>query len=257
MTRSMPHRHGLRTALLRGLVPALALLGAAACETDKLKGPAAEVKKSEVKVNLPGVPGFELPPPNPDGSKSVKEMRVKGKKLLDTDIVVKGVVTWVYDCKTALHQPGMSDKDVEKLMYEDQTKCERAKFYIGDAADTPAEKSMWVVEVPRPFTKIELERLKPRARAEELNNPAARRCDSKKKDHCPIYEVGDQVEITGTWKLASSHGDRNSDGLLVYKKMKNVTKSWESPEPPPDPNAGGGDPARVSPEDMVNQGKSG
>jgi hypothetical protein len=260
MTRSMPHPHGLRTAPLRGLGPALAiaLLGATAgCETDKLKGPAAEVKKSDVKINLPPVPGFELPPPNPDGSKSVKEMRVRGKKLLDTDIVVKGVVTWVYDCKTALRQPGMSDKDVEKLMYEDQTKCERAKFYIGDAADTPAEKSMWVVEVPRPFTKIELERLKPKAREDELKNPSNRRCDAKKKDDCPIYEVGDQVEVTGTWKLASPHGDRNSDGLLIYKKMKNITKNWEAPEPPPDdPNATGG-PAKMSPQDVVNQKKSG
>jgi hypothetical protein len=255
MTRSMPHRHGLRTALLRGLVPALALLPAAACDSDKLKGPAAEVKKNDTKVNLPQVPGFELPPPNPDGSKSVKEMRVKGKKLLDSDITVKGVVTWVYDCKTALRQPGMTDKDVEKLMYDDQTKCERAKFYIGDSAETPAEKSMWVVDVPRPFTKIEMERLKPKAREEELKNPSARRCDARKKDHCPVYEVGDQVEVTGSWKLASSHGDRNSEGLLVYQKMKNVTKGWDAPEPPPDaPAATGGD-GRLSPEDLVNQKK--
>jgi hypothetical protein len=265
MTRSMPHRHGLRTALSRGLVPALALLGATACESDKLKGPAAEVKKNDTKVNLPPVPGFELPPPGPDGSKSVKELRVRGKKLLDTDVTVKGVVTWVYDCKTALRQPGMTDKDVEKLMYEDQTKCERAKFYIGDAADTPANKSIWVVDVPRPFTKIELERMKPAAQKDELANPQSRRCDIKKKDDCPVYEVGDQVEVTGSWKVASPHGDSNSDGLLVYKKMKNVTKNWEAPEPPPDPNAGkpdaggggggGGAPAKMSPEDMVKQGK--
>jgi hypothetical protein len=254
MTRSMPHRHGLRTALLRGLTPALVVLGATACEKG-LQGPAAEVKKSDAKINLPQVPGFELPPPNPDGSKSVKEMRVRGKKLLDTDIVVKGVVTWVYDCKTALRQPGMSDKDVDKLMYDDQTKCERAKFYIGDTAETPAEKSMWVVDVPRPFTKLELERLKPRDQENEINNPASRRCNAKKKDNCPVYEVGDQVEIVGTWKLASAHGDRNSDGLLIYKKMKNITKNWDAPEPPPEPAATDSGDAKVSPEDMVKQGK--
>src|SRR5262249_51350341 len=163
-------------------------------------------------------PGFELPPPNPDGSKSVKEMRVKGKKLLDSDITVKGVVTWVYDCKTALRQPGMTDDDVEKVMFEDQTKCERAKFYVGAAAETPAEKSMWVVDVPRAFTKRELKNLKPKAQQDDLKNPSSLRCDSKKKDDCPVYEVGDHVEITGTWKLSSPHGDRNSDGLLVYKK---------------------------------------
>lgn len=261
----MPHRHGLRSAMSCGLAPALALAlvgSAAGCESDKLKGPAAEVKKNDAKVNLPSVPGFELPPPSPDGSKSVKEMRVRGKKLLDTDVTVKGVVTWVYDCKTALRQPGMSDKDVEKLMYEDQTKCERAKFYIGDAADTPAHKSIWVVEVPRPFTKLELERMKPKAQQDELNNPSARRCDIKKKDNCPVYEVGDQVEVTGSWKLASSHGDSNSDGLLVYKKMKNVTKNWDAPEPPPETNAGGdsgggGGGAKLSPEDMVKNKKPG
>ena len=261
MTRSMPHRHGLRSAMSRGLSPALALAvlgGATACESDKLKGPAAEVKKNDAKVNLPAVPGFELPPTNPDGSKSVKEMRVKGKKLLDTDVTVKGVVTWVYDCKTALRQPGMTDKDVEKLMYEDQTKCERAKFFIGDAADTPANKSIWIVEVPRPFTKLEMERMKPKAQEDELKNPASRRCDLKKKDTCPVYEVGDQVEVTGSWKLASSHGDSNSDGLLVYKKMKNVTKNWDAPEPPPETApAGGADGAKLSPEDMVKNKKPG
>jgi hypothetical protein len=52
-------------------------------------------EKNEKKVNLPSVPGFELPPPSADGAKSVKELRVKGKKLLDTDVTVKGVVTWV------------------------------------------------------------------------------------------------------------------------------------------------------------------
>lgn len=254
MTRSMPHRHGLRSVLSRGLVLALAVLGATACESDKLKGPAAEVKKSDAKVNLPPVPGFELPPPNPDGSKSVKEMRVKGKKLLDSDITVKGVVTWVYDCKTALRRPGMTDKDVEKLMYDDQTKCERAKFFIGDAADTPAEKSMWVVDVPRPFTKLEMERMKPKAQDDELKNASSRRCNIKKKGDCPVYDVGDEVEITGSWKLASPHGESNSEGLLVYKKMKNVTKNWDAPEPPPE-TAPAGD-AKLSPENMVKQ-KSG
>jgi hypothetical protein len=116
---------------------------------------------------------------------------------------------------------------------------------------------MWVVDVPRPFTKRELKNLKPKAQQDELKSPTSLRCDSKKKDDCPVYEVGDHVELTGTWKLSSPHGDRNSDGLLVYKKMKNVTKNWTSPEPPPDPNAGapdkGGAPAKKSPEDLVKE----
>jgi hypothetical protein len=249
----MPHRHGLRIAVLATLVVSVG------CEKDKLKGPDAEVRKPDQKISLPGVPAFDLPPTPTDGSHSVKELRVKGKKLLESEITVKGVITWAYDCPTAIRQPGMTDKDVQKIIDEDPTKCERPKFYVGDSADTPAEKSMWVVDVPRPYNKLELKRL-PR---EELRNPPPDKCDPKadaKKSACPPYQVGDQVEITGMWKLSSPHSERNSDGLLVYKRMKNVTQSWESPVIEPRPGAQGTPPAapgRPSPEDVVNKGKSG
>jgi hypothetical protein len=263
----MPHHHGLRTALPGTLARrarlagplgmlGLGLLGLPAmlgCDKDKLKGPEAEVHKSEMKLSLPPVPAFDLPAPPADGSHSVKEMRVKGKKLLETDITVKGVITWAYDCPTAIRQPGMSDKDLQKMIDEDPSKCERPKFYVGDAADTPAEKSLWVVEVPRPYYKVELERL-PR---EEIRNPPPDRCDPKdtKKSTCPPYKVGDQVEITGTWKLTSPHSERNSDGLLVYKRMKNVTQNWESPVIEPKPGAASPSaPTKPSPQDVVNHG---
>ncbi len=248
----MPHHHGLRTAVLGTLI----LLGG--CDKDKLKGPEAEVHKSEVKLNLPAVPAFDLPSPPSDGSHTVKELRVKGKKLLESDITVKGIVTWAYDCPTAVRQPGMSDKDLQKMIDEDPAKCERPKFYVGDTAETPAEKSLWVVDVPRPYNKLELERLP----KDELRNPPPDRCDPKadsKKSVCPPYKVGDQVEITGTWKLSSPHSERNSDGLLVYKKMKNVTESWESPVVEPKPGAQGapGGAGKPTPQDLANKnGKS-
>ncbi len=254
----MPHTPGLRTVLFCVLP-----LTIAACKDDKLKGPEAEVRKADVKLNLPAVPAFDLPPAPGDGSHTIKELRVKGKKLLDTDITVKGVVTWAYDCATALRQPGMSDKDVQKMIDEDPTKCERAKFYIGDTADTPAEKSLWVVDVPRPYNKLEMERIKKPDRT-LANYPD--RCEPGEKDKaksiCPPYAVGDQVEITGTFKLASPHSERNSDGLLVYKKMKNETQGWVSPEIDPAllaPTGGGASApppgGRLSPEDLVKQNK--
>lgn len=248
----MTHRWGLRTVLFSCLVLA------GACGEDKLKGPEAEVKKSDVKLQIPPVPDFALPPPSADGSHSVKEMRVKGKKLLDSEITVKGYVTWAYDCATAVREPGMDDKAVQKMIDEDPTKCERAKFYIGDTPDTPAEKSMWVVDVPRPYNKLEMERIKKADR----NQPD--RCEPNEKDPkknvCPPYKVGDQVEVTGQWKLSSPHSERNSDGLLVYKTMKNVTQSWESPAI--DPAAAAPDQAppagsKPSPEDLVKQNKGG
>jgi len=244
----MSHHHGLRTAVLGTLAMLGGSAGLVGCDKDKLKGPEAEVRKSDIKVALPEVPAFDLPASPSDGSHTVKELRVKGKKLLESEVTVKGVITWAYDCPTAIRQPGMADKDLQKMIEDDPSKCERPKFYLGDAADTPAEKSLWVVDVPRPYYKVELSRLP----KDEIRNPPPDRCDAKadpKKTVCPPYKVGDQVEITGTWKLSSPHSERNSDGLLVYKRMKNVTQSWESPTTEGKP----GEPSKPTPQDLVNK----
>src|SRR5690242_2408703 len=145
---------GVRTISSAWLVASL--ISFAACDKDKLKGPEAEVKKSDIKVDLPAVPDFALPPAPADGGHTVKELRVKGKKLLDTDITVHGFITWAYDCATAVRKPDESDKDVQKRIDEDPTLCERPKFYIGDGKDTPPEKSLWIVDVPRPYNKLEM-----------------------------------------------------------------------------------------------------
>src|SRR3954468_2972414 len=107
----MPHVLGVvRTTVLTLPVVLLAVAG---CDKDKLKGPEAEVKKTDVKLDLPAVPAFDLPPAPGDGSHSVKELRVKGKKLLDSPVKVHGFVTWVYDCKTAVRKADESEKDVQ------------------------------------------------------------------------------------------------------------------------------------------------
>lgn len=238
----MPHRHGLRVLLF------VSAFGLAACGEDKLKGPEAEVQKQSTKLNIPPVPAFDL------ANKPIKELRVKGKKKLKTEITVKGFVTWVYDCPTTIRQPGEDDKAVQERIDTDPTLCERAKFYIGDDKDTPAEKSLWIVDVPRPYTKLDLKRIKKKDRTDPL------KCEpDEKKDKtiCPPYAVGDEVEVTGMFDLSSPHSERNSDGLLVYKKMKNLTQGWESPAPVADAPAGGtagGPPgARPSPEDLVKK----
>jgi hypothetical protein len=205
--------------LMSGVLVGLLAGSFVACGKDQLQGPQAEVRPHNEKLDLPGVPAFDLPPPNTDGSHSVKEMRVKGKKLLDQEVVIKGYVTWAYDCATAIRTEAMSDKDVAKAIADDPTKCERAKFYLGDAKDTPPEKSLWVVDIPRAPNKLEIERL---PKEEIAAWPAI-----------PPYAIGDEMIVTGDWRLASPHSERNSDGLLVYKKLKNVTQNWETPPPNP------------------------
>src|SRR4051812_42500690 len=253
----MSHVLGVRTTIFACLVPL-----AFGCGKDQFQGPQAEVKKTDVKLDLPAVPAFDLPaaPNTGDGSHAVKELRVKGKKLFDTDVTGHGFITWAYDCKTAVRKPDESDKDLDKRLDEDPTLCERPKFYIGDAKDTPAEKSLWVVDVPRPYNKLEMERMKKPERT------LPDRCEPNEKDPkkniCPPYAVGDEVTITGTFKMSSPHSERNSDGLLVYKKMKNVTQSWETPDIAPPAGAGsaaaaGGPPpaTKPSPNDLVNKKK--
>ena len=260
----MPHRLGLRTISLACLIT----LPLAACDKDKLKGPDAEVKKTDVKMDLPAVPAFDLPPAPADGGHTVKELRVKGKRLFDTPITVHGYITWAYDCPTAQRKPDETDKDLKVRLDEDPTLCERPKFYIGDAKETPAEKSLWIVDVPRPYNKLEMERMKKPERT------LPDRCEPNEKDVkkniCPPYTVGDEVVITGTFKMSSPHSERNSDGLLVYTKMKNVTQTWETPDLPPVPGAPGANgtptaptptapPAgggRPSPEDLVKGKKT-
>ncbi|NVB83034.1 MAG: hypothetical protein HOV81_31945 [Kofleriaceae bacterium] len=246
--------HRLGTAAATTLV----LLACAACDKDKLKGPDAEVKKTDVKLDLPAVPAFDLPPAPADGSRTVKELRVKGKKLFETDVTVHGFVTWAYDCKTAIRKSDEDDKAVQARIDEDPTLCERPKFYIGDTAQTPIEKSLWVVDVPRPYNALEMKRIKKKDRIEPD------RCEPDEKDPkkniCGPYNVGDEVEITGSFKTSSPHSERNSEGLVVYKKMKNITQNWETPdiEMPEGAAQGAGAPpagAKLSPEDLVKQKK--
>jgi tetratricopeptide (TPR) repeat protein len=189
-----------------------------------------------VKVDVPAVPVFELPPPYGDGSRSVKEVRVAGKKLLETELSVTGVVTWVYDCVDANRSPGRTEAETRKMIEDDQTLCERPKFYVGDTIDTPPEHSLWVVEVPRPYTPMELKR--EFKKKESRDHP--RRCDPEGKPAdsiCPPRKIGDKVVVTGKLALRSGSGEANSDGLLVYARMKNVTTSWVSPRAAPYPDA--------------------
>ncbi len=196
---------------------------APALEPDDLSLPADEVTRLGA-IQLPVVPSFALPAPPADGTHTVRELRIAGAKLQNTQLAVKGVITWVYDCVTDNRRAGESDRQVHARIDADPTLCERPKFYVGDTRDTSRELSLWVVDVPREYNKLELRM----TTKQDRDQPD--RCEPG--DHtrkiCPPYRVGDDVLVVGTFSTSSPHAERNSDGLLVYAAMRNDTQHWET-----------------------------
>jgi tetratricopeptide (TPR) repeat protein len=208
-----------------------------------LQPPRPETAAPANSSALPAIPTFELPPINADGSHAVRALRVEGRRSLGTTVTVRGVVTWVYDCATAARKRGETVASVQQRIDADPTICERAKFYLGDRKDTPPERSVWVVDVPRPWNKLERERI---AKADRVRTDRCEPGEPDRTKQCPPLKVGDELEVTGTWTLTSPHSERNSDGLLVYASLQNLTQGWASPgftvhrtpaPPPPPPPA--------------------
>lgn len=187
----------------------LAFAGGGKLEPDDLPGPPPEVAKHPDSVDVPAIPAFELPATEP-GFHSPRELRVHGKPVLGTEIKVKGYITWIYDCAAVLASanPKATRAQILVAINSDPTLCERPKFYLGDARDTSRDASIWVVDVPRPPTKPERERLpKDQLKAWPL---------------VPRLATGDYVVVTGTWAVQSPHAEHNSDGLLVYKALEHA-----------------------------------
>ena len=141
------------------LVALVMIVGAGACDKAELTGAKAEVKKTDVKLDLPAVPNFDIPTTGGD-ARGVRELRVMGRKLLDTQVTVKGYVTWKYDCVVAggpggpIGGPEATPEERQKLIDDDPMLCWRPHFYLGDTPDTPPHQSLWVVEVAPMRTEV-------------------------------------------------------------------------------------------------------
>ena len=178
-------------------------------EADDLPGPPLEVVKNPAKVEVPALPAFDLPVTEP-GFRSPRELRVRGRAALGTEVKIKGYITWIYDCSAQLAAVNTEATRAQILMSidSDPSLCERPKFYLGDSKDTSQEASIWVVEVPRAPTKSERQRMS----KEELRAwPAV-----------PKIATGEYVTVTGTWALRSPH-ENNLDGLLIFKSFAPAT----------------------------------
>lgn len=211
---------GIRSALQLGVFASTAgllLSGLSACDSGELEGAKAEVMETSVELDLPAVPEFNMPSANADGTHPVTEMRLKGNKFLDTEVKVKGHVAWIYDCATAVRTPEMTEKELAKLLEEEPERCLRPHFVLVDQPGAPADKGIEVVEYPRPLRKDEKKALPDEMVRENQAALAA----------LPHFEVGDEVVVTGTWTLKSEGGFRNSDGLLAFQSLENLSKPAE------------------------------
>jgi tetratricopeptide (TPR) repeat protein len=177
-------------------------------EPDTLPVPPVPVVASTTKVELPEVPSFELPVSEP-GVRDVRELRVRGRPLLETELTVTGYVVWIYDCLTALAKPGVAIAELQERIDDNPGLCERPKFGLGSTPTTLPEAALWVVDVPRPPNKREKIAL---TEAQLRTRPAV-----------PVIAVGDFVAVTGRFTLMSPYGERNSDGLVVYSGLRRAT----------------------------------
>lgn len=171
--------------------------------------PKPEIASDPPPIELPAVPDLTLPP-SKSGARSVREMRVRGRKLFGTKVEVEGVISWIYNCADELRQPGMSKREVAKLIREQPERCSRPHFFLAERKDAPAHEVMWVVEVPRKLRRDERKRLT--------------RAELKALPPVPRLAVGDRVIVQGHWDQRSPAGFFNSDGLLMYRAIRNARR---------------------------------
>jgi tetratricopeptide (TPR) repeat protein len=163
---------------------------------DDLPGPQLEVVQHGPRSSMPAIPSFALPATEP-GFRSSRELRVRGRPLLGTEVKVKGFVTWAYDCigVLAIANPRASRAQIETAIHGDPALCERPTFSLGDTPDTSRDASITVVS----------------------SDPLAR--------SVPALAAGDYVVVTGRWSVPAPPAGRSSDGVLVWSAVERAAPS--------------------------------
>lgn len=167
---------------------------------DDLPGPQLETVQHAAQITTPAIPSFALPATEP-GFRSPRELRVRGRPLLGSEVKVRGFVTWAYDCAEVLAtaNPRANRAQIEAAIREDPKLCERPTFSLGDAPDTSRDASISVVGADPP------------ARARGV-----RREDSPS---LPAIAPGDYVVVSGRWS-APPPGASPGDGVLVWSSVE-------------------------------------
>ena len=102
--------------------------------------------------------------------------------------------------------------ELKKRMEDDPTICKRPNFYIGAFANARIDKGVRIVENPRPPRKDEI-----------AVDPDGSKLVQAAFDLVPPFKESDEVIITGQWVMVSPKRFRDSDGLLVFGSLQNLT----------------------------------
>lgn len=163
---------------------------------DDLPDPQLEVVQHASRISTPAIPSFALPATEA-GFRSPRELRVRGRPLLGTEVKVRGFVTWAYDCteSLAIANPRASRAQIATAIRNDPALCERPTFSLGDAPDTSRDASITVVSP----------------------DSAAR--------SSPALAAGDSVVVTGRWSVPAAASGASSDGVLVWSTVEHAAPS--------------------------------
>jgi tetratricopeptide (TPR) repeat protein len=139
-------------------------------------------------IAVPVVPSFEMVVPSANAM-GARQLRAMGRRAHDgKKVVVRGYVTFVYDCVEQNLEPYKTRAQIAKEVAADPKKCEPARLYLGDVKTTPKEFSLHVADLPETIA----------------------------------WKVGDYLELEGTFAFTSPRGDKDRVGLVVMSSAKIV-----------------------------------
>ncbi|MBN2573831.1 MAG: hypothetical protein JXP73_04635 [Deltaproteobacteria bacterium] len=173
-----------------------------------------------IKVNLPPSPSFaasNVPVQYPSGELSVLGLRKNRDKYMDKDVKVKAYLVEIYECppelrkcndelneKTKIARKKAIKKGGDALVQDIQPDrggcrpCDQPHFFIGDTPTVKKERSLLVADYP----------------VKDWDTGDPKPLEAK---------AGEQYVVTGTFSINSMTGFAASNGLLIHKKMEDLS----------------------------------
>ena len=173
-----------------------------------------------IKVNLPPSPSFaasNIPAQYPTGELSVLGLRKNKDKYMEKDVKVKAYLTEIYECppelrkcndelseKTKKEKKKAMKKGGEALVQNVQADrggcrpCDQPHFFMGDTPTVKKERALLIADYP----------------VKDWDTGDPKPLEAK---------VGEQYVVTGTFSINSITGFAASNGLIIHKKLEDMS----------------------------------